>query len=111
MQKYYRNKERPKRRIKKEEMKKFCATSAGNTQFCRLTWNVFAGRQSPAKAWRSIISFFSFFFFHKPTIKSVRSYRYTGEKLSCLVSIELLEFFTPLKICFTYDGPYEQCKK
>ncbi|MFN9944731.1 MAG: hypothetical protein ACK56I_35215, partial [bacterium] len=36
-----------------------------------------------------------FSFFYKP-IQSVRSYRYTGEKLSCLVSIESFEFLTPL---------------
>jgi hypothetical protein len=52
----------------------------------------------------------SFQLFHKPTL-SVRSYRYTGEKLSSLASIESFEFLTPFKICFTYDSPYELCKK
>jgi hypothetical protein len=44
-------------------------------------------------------------------LQSVRSFAIQVEKLSCLVSIESFKFLTPLKICFTYDGPYKLCKK
>ncbi len=47
--------------------------------------------------------------FTKPS-SSVRSFCYTGEKLSYLVSIESFDFLTPFKICFTYDGPYNCVK-
>jgi hypothetical protein len=51
---------------------------------------------------------FSHLFTNQPP--SVSQLCYTGEKLSCLVSIESFEFLTPLKICFTYNGPYNCVK-
>ncbi len=53
----------------------------------------------------------SIFFFQQFThLQSVRSFAIQVEKLSYLVSIESFEFLTPLKISFTYDGPYNCVK-
>ncbi len=50
-----------------------------------------------------------FYSFHKTNTECQQLF-YTGEKLSCLTSIESLNFLTPFKICFTYDGLYNCVK-